>query len=175
MTLSSKKLWADAQKTIGQLLPPEAKRDALHFPVEPVICGNSHLAPGMLITVEEGKAFEVDSRDKAIGIVDPFYPGIIDRGQRFWCFLLPGQVAALIHTWEHPLLDSRDFFEKLARSLGSTADEMIADIEEGYFCANTTDIQDKALQEQILDAYEALTGKILSRKQRDAVHFSCGC
>lgn len=92
----------DALETLGTFpIPDNSGRDAIHLAVEPVVAGTT-LRAGERIKIEYGKA-ELASPDEAIGIVDPFVPGIVRKGQRFWLVVLPRTITSLRHVWSHPL------------------------------------------------------------------------
>ena len=107
----------DALETLGMIhFKPEA-RDAIHLAVEPVIA-DSILAPGQKIGIIDGYAIPtgalyntgvLDAEGKVIlaeapyhGIVDPFLPGAVQVGERFWFVMAPRMVHSLRHVWEHP-------------------------------------------------------------------------
>lgn len=83
---------------IGQLITSEQFRDAIHIAVAPVTAGED-LPRGANVGVKNGEAH---SEVKHIGIVDPFYSGIVRKGERFWLFLYPGSITSLRHDWTHP-------------------------------------------------------------------------
>lgn len=90
----------DALETLGTIIDDKQKRDAIHLAVEPVEAGE-RLHPGERITVAYGVARSAEG-DDALGIVDPFLPGPVLRGQRFWFVMLPRTVHSLRHVWTHP-------------------------------------------------------------------------
>jgi hypothetical protein len=72
---------------IGQPPGDDAKRDAIHVAVLPMVATNN-LVPGQRLRN---------------GIVDPFRTDpVILPGERFWLFLYPGTVTGLRHVWTHP-------------------------------------------------------------------------
>jgi hypothetical protein len=85
---------------LGHLADNTARRDAVHVAVAPVVAGEE-LSPGERVALGKyGEAYGPTS--KPIGIVDPFLTENVQRGQRFWLFLLPNTVTSLRHVWTHP-------------------------------------------------------------------------
>ena len=84
---------------IGNLCNSEAKRDAIHIAVTPVVAAYE-LAPGARVGLIEG-GLAGNSWDP-IGIVDPFLKEPVKKGENFWMFLFPNSVTNLRHTWQHP-------------------------------------------------------------------------
>ena len=84
---------------LGHTPAADARRDAVHIAVAPVVAGVD-LEPGQHVGLfQDGTAKPLNPH---IGIVDPFYKGRINRGQKFWLFLYPGTVTSLRHVWTHP-------------------------------------------------------------------------
>ena len=98
-----RKVSTDALETLGTIIGPEEKRDAIHLAVEPIEAGEK-LNPGQRIGIMDGKAYDADIRSAVVylGIVDPFLPGPVYAGQRFWLILLPRTIESLRHVWTHP-------------------------------------------------------------------------
>lgn len=93
---------SDAQFTIGKIIKGDAKRDAVHFAVIPMVAGVD-LTPGIPVSVDpDDKKTYPHAGDGAIGIVDPFLKQYVRAGQRFWLFLMPNTITTLRHVWEHP-------------------------------------------------------------------------
>ncbi len=85
---------------LGGLCNVDAKRDAVHIAVCPLIAGED-LYPGEHIGL--GPNNEALSMGVTfIGIADPFLNAQILKGQRFWLFLYPNTVTSLRHVWTHP-------------------------------------------------------------------------
>lgn len=90
----------DALATLGTILKPGEKRDAIHLAVEPVTAGEK-LYPGDHVTIKDGIAMEAPI-GKGQGVVDPFLPDVVRQGQLFWFVMYPRQVHSLRHVWTHP-------------------------------------------------------------------------
>lgn len=99
MSADKRSVHTDALATLGTIIDETAARDAIHLAVEPVIAGQE-LDPGDHIAILNGKAFR--SREKALGIVDPFLEHYVKKGQRFWLIVYPRTITSLRHVWEHP-------------------------------------------------------------------------
>ncbi|AFU88118.1 hypothetical protein CcrColossus_gp248 [Caulobacter phage CcrColossus] len=90
----------DALETLGTIIGPEEKRDAIHIAVENVVAAGI-LRPG------EDVGFLPDGTvsskaAKLVGIVDPFLKDYVEKGQRFWLLVYPRQIKSLRHVWTHP-------------------------------------------------------------------------
>lgn len=84
---------------LGKLIDNNAVRDAVHFALAPVVAA-CQLWAGVHIGLDnEGKAC-IDA--KKIGIVDPFFQGFIEPGERFYMILYPNTVKGMRHEWRHP-------------------------------------------------------------------------
>lgn len=90
----------DALATLGTLIDDKQKRDAIHLAVEPVIAGEL-LRPGEHITIVGGLAHRTEVGE-GLGIVDPFLPRAVKKGDRFWFVMYPRMVHSLRHVWTHP-------------------------------------------------------------------------
>ena len=108
----------DALDTLGMIIGPNEKRDAIHLAVEPVIA-SQWMEPGDPINfVFDSKIHvEVVSLDNSIGIVDPFLTGEVQKGERFWLVVHPRQITSLRHVWSHPafpdeIVDEEEAVEK---------------------------------------------------------------
>ncbi len=95
-----RKVSTDALETLGTIIDNTQKRDAIHLAVEPVIAGEN-LYPGAHITVKDGVA-TMTKVGQGLGIVDPFLPELVQKGQRFWFVMYPRAVHSLRHVWTHP-------------------------------------------------------------------------
>src|SRR5262245_29880092 len=84
---------------LGHLCGPDARRDAVHVAVAPVLAAQV-LRPGEHVGFVDGS--RVGSALNPIGVVDPFLTGAVQPGERFWLFLYPNAVTSLRHVWTHP-------------------------------------------------------------------------
>jgi len=90
---------------LGKLITTDARRDAIHIAIAPVIAGHD-LAPGQRVGFAIGSTEIVRVCDNPIGIVDPFLKEVVNKGERFYLFLLPNTIMSLRHEWVHPAFDS---------------------------------------------------------------------
>lgn len=86
---------------VGKLIEPGAQRDAIHVAVAPVIAGE-RLAPGQHVGLASADQEIVMAARDHIGIIDPFLPGAVMKGERCWLFLYPQSITSLRHNWTHP-------------------------------------------------------------------------
>lgn len=91
----------DALATLGTILGPNEKRDAIHIAVLSMTADHIH-APGAHVGIVAPGRFGASANP--IGIVDPFLKTYVERGQKCWVMLYPGQVTSLRHVWTHPAL-----------------------------------------------------------------------
>jgi hypothetical protein len=96
----------DALETLGTIIGPNEKRDAIHLAVEPVIAAQD-LNPGDNIGFV-GNGSAVGYCAKPLGIVDPFIKGVVKKGQRFWLVVYPRQITSLRHVWSHPSFPEKE-------------------------------------------------------------------
>jgi hypothetical protein len=99
-TADNRSVHTDALATLGTIIGEGEARDAIHLAVEPAVAGE-YLYPGMHVGLRlDGRAAYKGT--KHVGIVDPFLPGHVEEGQRFWLIVYPRQIRSLRHVWEHP-------------------------------------------------------------------------
>jgi hypothetical protein len=98
---------------LGQLIDENAKRDAVHIAICPVMFDDLKAYPGDhvgIVRIEhltDGDRIWVSQKaDKKIGIIDPFLEFPVYHNQRFWMFLYPNTVTSLRHVYTHPALDN---------------------------------------------------------------------
>lgn len=91
----------DALGTLGTIIDEGAARDAIHLAVLPAVAGHE-MRPGQHVVLNDlGEAVPAYI-GKGVGIVDPFLPGPVLRGQRFWLVVYPRTITSLRHVWAHP-------------------------------------------------------------------------
>jgi hypothetical protein len=90
----------DALDTLGFIISPNEKRDAIHLAVEPVTAGQT-LRAGEHVELRDNKAYRKPV-GKGVGIVDPFLVQDVEEGEMFWLVIYPRQIRSLRHVWEHP-------------------------------------------------------------------------
>lgn len=89
-----------AQDTLGQDLGNDAKRDAIHIAVEPLLAMEV-LKPGQRVKVSySGEYAKAANGDDWQGIVDPWRTEDVQVDQRFWFIMRPGVVKDLRHVWD---------------------------------------------------------------------------
>lgn len=95
--------------SIGQLCDKDAKRDAIHIAVAPIVAASMLVPNEPVVLNEEGEAVSAEY-DEAIGVVDPFLQGVrevVNPGETFWLFLKPNTITGLRHVWSHPAFKIR--------------------------------------------------------------------
>lgn len=95
----------DTQHSLGKLIDENAKRDAIHIAVAPVVA-TERLSPGQSIGLVGHGNTQVRASNVGQGIVDPFLSGAIFPGDRFYMWLTPNTITSLRHQWTHPNFDS---------------------------------------------------------------------
>jgi hypothetical protein len=88
---------------IGELCHDNARRDAIHFAVAPVVAAE-RVRPGQHVSLTLDKYQHATSLNptQRVGVVDPFLREDVEQGQRFWLMLYPNTVTSLRHVWSHP-------------------------------------------------------------------------
>lgn len=99
MSADKRKVSTDALETLGTLITPEEKRDAIHLAVIPMQAHYT-ICPGDHVDAQGYLAMPTDSR--AVGIVDPFLTSAVKQGQWYWLVIYPRKITSLRHVWSHP-------------------------------------------------------------------------
>lgn len=96
MSNDKRKVSTDALETLGTIIGPDEKRDAIHLAVIPVQAKYA-VGPGADVGAD-GSPY---SRPY-VGIVDPFLGKVVSPGEWFWLVIYPRQITSLRHVWSHP-------------------------------------------------------------------------
>ncbi|HXJ56434.1 MAG TPA: hypothetical protein VNU68_07190 [Verrucomicrobiae bacterium] len=183
----------DALETLGTILGPEAKRDAIHLATCPVEAAHTIRAGEHIGLLPDGTAGVCD---KPLGIADPFLEMAVQRGQRFHLVLYPGTVTSLRHVWEHPAFDgpevakdglvindanvaeSQRWLTDMADRLGSGYGELVRRTEmylsNGDWWRGANEFQGEYTDEEFWKHYETATGQTIPGKKKSNF-LSCSC
>ena len=103
--MSNRDMSETTMALLGKLLGPEVTgRDAIHIAVVPVTAAE-RLRPGEHVgLVDEGTVS--NDAEPWIGIVDPYLPTAVRKGQRFFLHLYPRTITSLRHEWTHPAFET---------------------------------------------------------------------
>lgn len=181
----------DTQKTIGQLLTDETLRDAIHIAVVPVIAAQD-LWPGRKVKLVYGSTNTVALQDYGghIGVIDPFLPGMVRKGQKCWLFLTPNTVTGMRHEWTHPEFDqphvaageSEEWLRNFASKWNFDYNEMLAEAQTsgGMAVAMGVDLHGAGElaagdEDWFWTHFQNLTGKTYGPEHRNNFIWSCSC
>lgn len=168
---------------LGRLAPKGVDRDATHVAVVPMVAA-TEMEPGTHCgLVGDGQAGLTDP-DKYVGIVDPFLPHNVRKGERFYLCLYPRTVTGLRHHYLHPALDgdsmvtSRDWIEKWAASNNIAYDELIYHAGEwvkfeAYWCEGGR-FEGQQLPDEFWEHYDRVTETQTPEERRERF-FTCSC
>jgi len=184
-----------SEPMLGAIIPNNAVvgRDAIHIAVCPVIAGED-LKSGNIIALDNGGnvAHLSTISNKAIGIVDPYLGDVvINKSERFWCFLFPRTIISLRHVWEHPdfpsevipelsleTKKSQDWMNKYSEELGFSVEKILSRttdwIKKGETWSEGDTFEMKELPDEFWTHYEILTGIKVSKDKKENF-FRCSC
>jgi hypothetical protein len=177
----------DALETLGTLIGPNEKRDAIHLAVIPVEAG-CNLAAGDHVGLKDGKAFKEDCAE-LIGIVDPFLSLFVHKGQHFWLVIYPRVITSLRHVWTHPGLPdevsssitperaaSEEWLRNRASSLGISYREILdAGTDTDYPGCFGNDIEGpREIEPEFWEHIQRVTGNAAPAHKRPD-WFRCAC
>lgn len=94
------------QIELGKTPEPTAERDAIHLACYPAVAGE-RLNPGQRVGISRVTGNALGSLPY-IGVVDPFLGKVVEKGERFWLCIRPGEVTGLRHHYYHPAFDRRE-------------------------------------------------------------------
>jgi hypothetical protein len=172
---------------LGQPPAQDAKRDAIHTAIAPVVAAVG-LKPGEHIgLLPDGRA----SNDaKPIGIVDPFLTKKVKPGERFWLCLYQQTVTGMRHVWRHPdfkeeeeikeerqkpqMSAAEGWIRDFAEQVGLGYDELMEGaknyIEKEEFLCFGGLLESVSVPEEFWDHYYQITGR-----RGSGGFFSCSC
>lgn len=172
---------------LGKIIEGERHRDAIHVAVAPVTAAE-RLSPGQHIGLIGGGEMAGVS-NSPVGIVDPYLPGPVFKGDRFWLFLYPYTVTSLRHEWEHPAFTERPASQKSEsaewiegfirdREIGVSYDQLIAGanayLDTGEWMSDGCIYGSESIPDEFWDHFEAATGrKVLPESRGTFLHCSC--
>lgn len=103
MSADNRSTFTDALHTLGNIIGPSEKRDAIHLAVEPAIAAHDLRAGEHVGFIAGGLSGDRVGRcADPVGIVDPFLTVPVREGQMFWLVVYPRQITSLRHVWAHP-------------------------------------------------------------------------
>ncbi len=188
MSADKRKVSTDALETLGTIIGPNEKRDAIHLAVLPVIAGTK-LRPGKSVSARDGVAV-LDPT--GVGIVDPFLTEAVTPGQRFWMVIKPRLITSLRHVWTHPAFPdevgvgtpdsdkaaARAAIEAIASECDLDADEMVEAANEyldyGQYLSEGSRFEGVYTPDEFWPHFEVLTGRRVPSDDRGNF-FSCSC
>lgn len=194
MSADKRKVSTDALETLGKLIGPDEKRDAIHLAVLPAVAGE-RLYRADRIDLVDGKAV---ANQFGLGIVDPFIEETyVDVGQYFWMVLKPRIITSLRHVWTHPDFPApeddateqykhdkeqkeraRTLLENIASKCDIDPDEMIAGahahLDSGEYLNEGGRWEGIYTPEEFWPVFEILTGRKVPEAERENF-FSCAC
>lgn len=192
----------DALETLGTIIGPNEKRDAIHLAVEPVEAAES-LWPAQHVELTPGGKAYGGRPENGVGIVDPFLQDEVKKGQRFWLVVYPRQITSLRHVWEHPKFPTsgdvtltpaaqperqmseserwiRDFAERVGLGYQTVMDGAKEWLEthDGkwggeYLCFGGL-LEGASVPDEFWNHYERVTGETVEQRLRGSF-FTCSC
>lgn len=189
MSADKRKVSTDALETLGTIIGPNEKRDAIHLAVLPVMAG-ARLYPGQAISAVDGIA---TPDPRGIGIVDPFLEGVVLPEQRFWMIVRPRLITSLRHVWTHPAFpdeagasaapstekaSARAALERIASECDADVDQMIEAandyLDHGAYLSHGGRWEGVSVPDEFWPHFETLTGRKVPTDERGSF-FSCSC
>lgn len=176
--------------TLGKLITGIKQRDAIHIAVAPVVA-TERLNPGQHI----GFCNDTDTIHvcaiatnaiNAIGIVDPFLTGGVQKGDQFWMFLFPQTITSLRHDWTHPAFDTEQsesvtWLKNFCIKTDISYETLISALknyienEEIYCLGFDTPDELWSQREELWSHFEKATGIRANEVVRENVPFRCAC
>lgn len=179
---------------VGKLIQGPACRDAIHVAIVPLVAGEI-LRRGYCVKLaqdsQEIVVYTGFDDEEALGVVDPFLDRtLVQIGERFWCFLIPGTVTGMRHHWSHPAFDQeatsvherwlKEFCNRCHFDYQEVIKEAMSGSREICIEADGVDIHSSGElvcgeEELFWEHLEGLTGKTFDASMRDQTVWSCNC
>lgn len=198
MTADKRTVSTDALETLGTIITPAEKRDAIHLAVIPMQA-TMRLYPGDHVNAS-GLPAAIYS-ESAIGIVDPFLHRPVEKGQWFWLIIYPRKITSLRHVWSHPAFPEESqgqytqefvqtaenveqaraqaWLEDHAKDLGLSYDRLMELAEEyglqgDYFIEHDSErMRDNFEPKEFWRNWQIVTGRV--PPDPEAQFFTCSC
>jgi len=199
MSADKRTVSTDALETLGTIIGPNEKRDAIHLAVIPAIAGHDLAVGADVFLTKNGIAYHYGPDPKYIGIVDPFLKGdeLVQKGQRFWLVIYPRKITSLRHVWTHPdipddgdskpvhselrIAAAREHLEEVAADAGLEYDEFMQRLDDAiegknyYVSAEHGYEPDSPLNDLFWANWSIVTGKPVPPGEDKPQYFSCSC
>jgi len=169
-----------AMKTLGSIPPEGSTLDSSNLLTEAVIAGQ-RLFAGQPVVIKNGVAFAVKNDEGKTAVADPFLPGAICKGERFWCLHLPAPIKEgenetrlwLMRFCNEMGLDYYGLLEMVNGLWSGEQDGLIGDsgrwyVDDWFVHLDDDDGNSIYISERFWKAVEVVTGKVLP----DWVHAS---
>lgn len=177
----------DAIETLGRdYLAGEAKRDAVHVAVAPVV-PNEDMQPGTkVVFLKSGDTVNVRKAEKdelPVGVIDPFKLNRAMKGWHCWMLLMPRSIVGLRHEWQHPAFNgttedqSEAWLRALAAKYEYTYEKLVSEAVsgDGSFFGTDIDYEDFFADADFWHHIETVSGEKLSKQHRENASYRCAC
>lgn len=187
-TTDSRSTHTDALATLGTIIGPNEKRDAIHLAVIPVMAKTTVYA-GQHVDREGNPTTPKNS----VGIVDPFITEAVYPGATFWLIIKPRMITSLRHVWVHPDFPDeleadvhvveavpaseqyiRDLAESVGLSYGRLIDAASGYLKYGSYVTGGAEMEGAYVPDEFWTHYENVTGETVIEADRGSF-FSCSC
>lgn len=191
-----RKIFTDALQTLGTIIGPNEKRDAIHLAVIPIVAKEK-----LIVGQDVGPD---GTGNNPVGIVDPFLKTkYVSPGETFWLIIYPRQITSLRHVWSHPAFKKEEDEFNLTEKEKSKAwmedfiedhispglqDSFMDDMKdyldgkyetassgESYMESFLMDDDYEEKMEKFWFHYETMTGTSVPEEKKHKKIFNCSC
>jgi len=187
----------DATATLGTIIGPASRRDAIHVAVEPVVAAHD-LNPGDHVGFvgDRNHPNQVGKSSNPVGIIDPYLNVSVRTGQMAWLLVYPRQITSLRHVWSHPAFrdeselvekkvevveqpsESEEWIRSYATGIGVDYQELISHaheyVDNGDHWNEGSRFESEWIPDEFWDHFENVTGRKVIEDKRGSF-FSCSC